>query len=69
MEEPKSVIEQLLTQAEMTEAEISDALKEMGVEVSQATINRIKNGKHKHTRFDIGFGLLQLRAQRIHHSA
>jgi arginine repressor len=69
MEDPKTVIEQLLTQPEMTEAKITDALKDMGIEVTQATINRIKNGKHKRTRFDIGYGLLQLRDQRSQHSA
>jgi hypothetical protein len=67
MEEPKTVIEQLLTQADMTEAEISSALKEMGVDVTQATINRIKNGVHRNTRFDIGYALLQLRDQRVPH--
>jgi arginine repressor len=65
MEDLSNVIEQLLTQAEMTEMEITDALKQMGVDVTQATINRIKNRKFQNTRFDIGSGLLQLRDQRI----
>jgi arginine repressor len=64
--EPKTLIEQLVSQADMTEAEISSALKEMGVDVTQATLNRIKNGVHRHTKFEIGYALLQLRDQRLH---
>lgn len=65
MEDLSNVIEQLLTQAEMTEVEITDELNRMGIDVTQATINRIKNRIFKKTSFDIGSGLLQLRDQRI----
>jgi arginine repressor len=67
MEDLSNVIEQLLTQADMTEVEITDELNRMGIEVTQATINRIKNRKFQKTSFDIGSGLLQLRDQRIAH--
>ncbi len=36
------------------------ALKKQGVSVTQATINRIKTGAHKSTRFEIGMGLTRL---------
>lgn len=63
MEDAKSLIEQLL-ETDMTETEISDELKKLGVEVTQATINRLKNGVHKTTSFEVGYGLMQLRKQR-----
>lgn len=44
----------------MTEVAISDALRDMDVDVTQATINRLKNGVHKSTSFEIGYGLLKL---------
>ena len=61
---PKAIIEELV-ESGMTEVAIADALKDMDVDVTQATINRLKNGRHKTTSFDIGFGLVKLRAQRM----
>lgn len=58
-EDPKELIERLI-ESGMTEVAISDALRDMDVEVTQATINRLKNGVHKSTSFEIGYGLLKL---------
>jgi hypothetical protein len=58
-EDPKELIERLIKSG-MTEVAISDALRDMDVEVTQATINRLKNGVHKSTSFEIGYGLLKL---------
>lgn len=59
MDDPKTLIERL-TDSGMTEAQIAAALSKDGVEVSQATINRIKNGVHASTSFEIGMGLIRL---------
>lgn len=64
MDDPKTLIERL-TDSGMTETEIAAALTEGGVAVSQATINRIKNGVHSSTSFEIGMGLLRLSQLRI----
>jgi hypothetical protein len=58
-EDPKELIERLI-ESGMTEVAISDALRDMDVDVTQATINRLKNGVHKSTSFEIGYGLLKL---------
>ena len=63
MESPKTIIERL-TGSGMTEEQIAEALRKSGVEVSQATINRIKTGKHRKTSFEIGMGLLRLHKRR-----
>jgi hypothetical protein len=63
MDEPKTLIERL-TDTGMTEAEIAAALTSDGVSVSQATINRIKNGVHNSTSFEIGMGLVRLAQSR-----
>jgi hypothetical protein len=44
----------------MNEREITDALREMGVDVTQPTVNRIRCGKIKRTSHDIGRGLEHL---------
>lgn len=64
MESPKAIIERL-TDSGMTEEEIAGALRAGGVEVTQATINRIKNGVHRKTSFEIGMGLLQLHRRKF----
>lgn len=67
-EDPKAVIERLLSSG-MTQLEIADALKEEGIEVTQATINRIKTGAIRRTGFDIGRGLLKLHEKRLQASS
>lgn len=64
MESPKSIIERLIARSGMTEEQIAEALRADGVEVTQATINRIKTGKHRKTSFEIGMGLVQLHKRR-----
>ena len=59
MSDPKSIIEKLILSG-MQESEIAPALREAGVEVTSATINRIKTGGIKRTSFDIGMGLVAL---------
>lgn len=59
-----SVIQELVG-AGTSESQIVAALKADGVEVSLPTINRIKNGLIKQTRFDIGSGLMRLHKKRI----
>lgn len=44
----------------MNEYEIAAALRSAGVPVTQATINRIRNGRIKRTSYDIGTGLQRL---------
>lgn len=61
---PQTIIESL-TKSGMTEDEIVEALKANGVEVTQATINRIKNGVTRKPSFELGMGLLQLHARRF----
>lgn len=53
------VIEQLI-KADMTEIAITDAIRAEGIEVTAATINRIKTGHIKRTGFDIGAALVRL---------
>lgn len=57
------LIQQLLRSG-MKEVEIVEAMRTDGVEVTQATINRIKTGKIKQTSFDIGMGLVRLHDSR-----
>lgn len=63
MDDPKAIIVHLLGSG-MSEAEIIVALREDGVEVTKATINRIKNGVIRRTGFDIGMALVRLRERR-----
>jgi len=55
----------LLCDSGMNERQIVDALREAGVQVTQATINRIRNGRIKRTSFDVGSGLKRLHDQRL----
>jgi hypothetical protein len=66
--DPRALIEELV-ESGMTETEISESLRERGVDVTQATINRLKNGVHKSTSFDIGYGLMKLRDSRCEQRA
>lgn len=59
-----SVIQELIV-AGTNESQIVAALKADGVEVSLPTINRIKNGLIKRTRFDIGSALVRLHKRRV----
>lgn len=61
MEDPKTLIERLIGDG-MTQSEIVEALKAAGVEVTQPTISRIKQGAQ--TSFEIGMGLLKLHQSR-----
>ncbi len=63
MSNPRIIIEQLI-QSGMKEVEITDAVKAEGVEVTGATINRIRHGKIKRTGYDIGMALARLHERR-----
>lgn len=59
MASPKFIVQKLI-EAGMKEREIVEALREDGVEITIPTVNRIKNGIHRSTSFDIGMGLVRL---------
>lgn len=59
MDDPRHLIERLLA-LNMSQQDIADELAKDGIEVTQATINRIKTGAIKRTGFDIGMGLVKL---------
>ncbi len=63
MSNPRFIIEKLL-ESGMKEVEITDALRAEGIDVTAATINRIKTGQIKRTGFDIGMGLVRLQERR-----
>jgi len=64
MATPKSVIADL-QRSGMTEMQITEDLRQQGVEVTQATINRIKSGEIKRTSFEIGMALIRLQERRL----
>lgn len=49
-----------LNDSGLTEAAIVDALKDMGIETTQASINRLKRGHVKQPRYDVGNALIYL---------
>lgn len=62
MATPAEIIQDLVSAHGLTEEGIAAELKKLGVIVSQATINRLKTGAHKTTKFEIGMGLIQLKS-------
>lgn len=62
MTEPRDIVQNLIDR-DMTEIEIVDELKKLGVSVTQPTINRIKNGSQR-TSYEIGKALERLHEQR-----
>lgn len=63
MSNPRFIIQKLIDGG-MKEREITDALREDGVEITIPTLNRIKNGRHRTTSFEIGMGLVRLYERR-----
>jgi hypothetical protein len=59
-----SVIQELIGSG-VNESQIVTTLNAEGVTVSLPTINRIKNGLIKRTRFDIGTALVRLHKKRV----
>lgn len=55
---PRVLVERLYEV--MNDREITDALRESGIDVTQATVNRIRHGKVKRTSYEIGAGLMRL---------
>jgi hypothetical protein len=53
-----------LNRSGLNDAAVARALAEAGVETTQATINRLKNGVHKSTKFELGLALLSLHRKR-----
>lgn len=64
MSNPRFIIEKLV-EAGMTEAAITEEVRASGVEVTAATINRIRHGKIKRTGYDIGAALVRLQERRL----
>ena len=62
-DDPKAIVEDLVRSG-MSQVAIAAALREDGVEVTQATINRIKTGVIRRTGFDIGRALVRLQERR-----
>jgi arginine repressor len=62
---PKFIAEKLYEEARMNDREITDALRELGVDVTQPTVNRIRCGLIKRTSHDIGRGLEELYRERF----
>lgn len=59
-----------LNRAGLNDAAIARALQEEeGLTTTQATINRIKHGVYKSTRFDIGMALISLHKKRCRRRA
>ena len=59
-----SVIQELIGSG-VNESQIVTTLNAEGVAVSVPTINRIKNGLIKRTRYDIGTALVRLHKKRV----
>lgn len=59
-----SVIQELIGSG-VNESQIVTTLNAEGVEVTLPTINRIKNGLIKRTRYDIGSALVALHKKRV----
>lgn len=49
-----------LNDSGLNDAAITRELAAAGVETTQATINRLKNGVHKSTKFELGSALQEL---------
>lgn len=57
------MIQQLIDSG-LNEREITDAVVAEGVDISAATVNRIKTGRIKRTGFDVGQALMQVLKKR-----
>lgn len=56
----QKLVQELCELADLTEQQITDELRDRGIEVSQPTINRLRNGKVGRPAFHIGAGLIAL---------
>lgn len=61
----QKLVQDLVDKAELTETEISDTLRARGVECSQPTINRLKNGKIGSTSFTLGTAIVALHKEKM----
>ena len=59
------MLEKLADEAGMTDVAITEAVRSTGVEVTAATISRIRRGKIKRTGYEIGAALERLYEHRL----
>jgi hypothetical protein len=60
---PRAMIQQLI-ESGLNEREITDAIRAEGVDISAATVNRIKTGQIKRTGFDVCLALMNVLKKR-----
>lgn len=65
MDNPETVVDQLINRHNLNEPQIVKRLRKLGVKTSQPTINRIKNGKARRTTFELAQGLNRLKDELI----
>ena len=58
-----------LNRSGLNDGDIAEELGKSGTVTTQATINRLKNGVHKSTNFELGYALLNLHRQRCGEAA
>lgn len=61
----QKLVQDLCELAELTEMQITDELRQRGIEVSQPTINRLRNGKVTRPAFHIGSALIALHKDKV----
>lgn len=65
MEDLRKIVNDLIDKADMTEQGIADELGSLGVEISQPSINRLKNGTVKRPSFKVGRALVELHRKHV----
>lgn len=61
----QKLVKDLCDLADLTEMQITDELRQRGIEVSQPTINRLRNGKVTRPGFHVGAALIALHKDKI----
>lgn len=54
-----------LNRSGLNDADIARELEQAGTKTTQATINRLKHGRHKNTNFTLGSALVALHRRRL----
>lgn len=61
----QKLVQDLCELADLTEMQITEELRQRGIEVSQPTINRLRNGKVSRPAFHIGAALIALHKDKL----
>lgn len=64
----QKLVQELVDKADLTETEISETLRARGIECSQPTINRLKNGKIGRASFTLGTAIIALHKEKVRSS-